>query len=62
MTILHISFTHDGEDYRAEVDYYPGRPGRYNDLPENCYPDELPEVDLLNLEQLDADGHWLIYD
>lgn len=27
--------------------YYPGQPGQYCGPPENCYPDELPEIEVL---------------
>jgi hypothetical protein len=36
------------EDVEVDVDfyYYPGRPAKLFDLPENCYPEEYPEVEI----------------
>ena len=38
----------------VEFDYRPGDPGRLNDLPENCYPSEDPEIDITSIRLADA--------
>ena len=34
----------DGNEYRVEFEITPGRPAKLNAMPEDCYPEEPPEV------------------
>lgn len=51
----------DGNDvehtYEITVDFYPGSPGKLSGPPENCYPPEDPEFDLISVK--DEKGHTL---
>ena len=45
----------DGEYYEAEVtgDFYPGAPGRTYGPPEDCFPPDPSEFDIIDLDWLD---------
>jgi hypothetical protein len=46
MKINNMSITIEGIDLDVEFYYYPGRPAKLYELPENCYPEEYPEVEI----------------
>ena len=39
----------DGVPMRAELNYWPFRPGKISGPPEECYPDEDEEIEILSL-------------
>lgn len=52
----------DHEDFciTFEVYYSPGTPGRYSGPPEDCYPDEPAEVELLKAWVTDHSAHRVV--
>lgn len=57
---MDIQFSMIGLDFKAEVEFFPGVPGRTWGPPEDCYPDEGAEVDILSLSVNDADATFLL--
>lgn len=57
---MDISFPALGLTFDAEVSYSPMIPGRYSGPPENCYPDEPAELEILSLTCEGKDAMFLL--
>jgi hypothetical protein len=55
---MEIQFTHKGWRFDAAVNYSPVVRGRFTGPPENCYPDEGGEIEIL---ELSSDGEDVMY-
>ncbi len=53
-----MKFSVLGLDFEAEVDCTPYCPAKITGLPENCYPEEGGEIDVISLN---CDGHNAMY-
>lgn len=57
---MHITFNAIGLNFDAEISYTPATPGRYSGPPEDCYPDDPAELEILSLTCEGKDAMFLL--
>lgn len=57
---MNISFNALGLSFDANIRYQPGRPAKLYGLPEHCYPEEYPEIEIEHLEVDGKDASFLL--
>lgn len=57
---MEITFNAIGLEFKAEVTYKPFKPGKFDALPEHCYPSEPAEIEFQSLEHNEQPCLWLL--
>lgn len=57
---MEITFNAIGLEFEAEVTYKPFKPGKFDALPENCYPSEPAEIEFQSLTFSGHSAIWLL--
>jgi hypothetical protein len=57
---MNINFNWKGINLDVQARYYPGLPAKTNALPENCYPEEYPEIEIKSIFANGVSADWLL--